>query len=132
MVDSFSVDAAAVIRRLFILPGEVSWFIQAKEKSAEAIVAASHEPVPKGTTQEVSLGVKGRTLSRSQYSMDPPRAEAMQEAEQGTNKEGNEMIEQVINRRNTHLAYGQVLRNQGSAGVDGMAVSELKPHLRKK
>jgi RNA-directed DNA polymerase len=41
------------------------------------------------------------------------------------------MIEQVINRRNMHLAYKQVLANKGSAGVDGMQVSELKPHIRK-
>src|SRR3954465_2087385 len=40
------------------------------------------------------------------------------------------MIEQVINRRNMHLAYKQVLANKGSAGVDGMQVSELKPHIR--
>ena len=30
-----------------------------------------------------------------------------------------------------HLAYKQVLANEGSAGVDGMHVSELKPHIRK-
>ena len=41
------------------------------------------------------------------------------------------MIEQVINRRNMHLAYKQVLANKGSAGVDGMQVSELKQHIRK-
>jgi RNA-directed DNA polymerase len=41
------------------------------------------------------------------------------------------MIEQVINRRNMHLAYKQVLANKGSAGVDGMGVRELKPHIRK-
>jgi RNA-directed DNA polymerase len=41
------------------------------------------------------------------------------------------MIQQVINRRNMHLAYQQVMRNKGSAGVDGMSVSELKPHLRR-
>jgi RNA-directed DNA polymerase len=41
------------------------------------------------------------------------------------------MIEQVINRRNMHLAYKQVLANKGSAGVDGMQVSELKPYIRK-
>src|SRR4051794_4885939 len=39
------------------------------------------------------------------------------------------MIEQVINRRNMHLAYQQVLANKGSAGVDGMGVSELKQYL---
>src|SRR3954453_14559483 len=36
------------------------------------------------------------------------------------------MIEQVINRRNMHLAYKQVLANKGSAGVDGIQVNELK------
>jgi hypothetical protein len=36
------------------------------------------------------------------------------------------MIKQVINRRNMHLAYKQVLANKGSAGVDGMQVGELK------
>jgi group II intron reverse transcriptase/maturase len=41
------------------------------------------------------------------------------------------MIEQVINRRNMHLAYKQVFANKGSAGIDGMQVSELKPHIRK-
>ena len=30
-----------------------------------------------------------------------------------------------------HLAYKQVLANKGSAGVDGMGVSELKPHIVK-
>ncbi len=45
----------------------------------------------------------------------------------GTGKQKvNEMIEQVINRRNMHLAYKHVLANKGSAGVDGMQVSELK------
>jgi group II intron reverse transcriptase/maturase len=39
------------------------------------------------------------------------------------------MIEQVINRRNMHLAYKQVLANKGSAGVDGMQVGELKHHI---
>jgi len=41
------------------------------------------------------------------------------------------MIEQVINRRNMHLAYRQVMRNKGSAGVDGMRVNELKQHIDK-
>ena len=30
-----------------------------------------------------------------------------------------------------HLAYRQVLANKGSAGIDGMQVTELKPHIRK-
>ena len=41
------------------------------------------------------------------------------------------MIKQVINRRNMHLAYQQVVRNKGSAGVDGMGVNKLKQHIQK-
>jgi len=41
------------------------------------------------------------------------------------------MIEQVINRRNLHLAYKQVLANKGSAGFDGLGVSELKQSIQK-
>lgn len=41
------------------------------------------------------------------------------------------MIERVLNRRNMMRAYGQVLSNKGSAGVDGMSVKELYVHLSK-
>src|SRR5947209_5361804 len=41
------------------------------------------------------------------------------------------MIEQVINRKNMHLAYRQVVWNKDSAGVDGMGVNELKQHIDK-
>ena len=41
------------------------------------------------------------------------------------------MISQVINRRNMHLAFKYVLRNKGSAGVDGMQVRELKGYIGK-
>ncbi len=41
------------------------------------------------------------------------------------------MIEKVISRKNMHRAYHQVMSNQGSAGVDGMPVSELLNHLNK-
>ena len=35
------------------------------------------------------------------------------------------MIEKVLNRKNLYKAYQQVVRNKGSAGVDGMKVAEL-------
>lgn len=40
------------------------------------------------------------------------------------------MIEKVINRKNMHLAYKQVVQNKGSAGVDGMGVNELYGYLK--
>jgi retron-type reverse transcriptase len=42
-----------------------------------------------------------------------------------------EMIEQVINRRNMHLAYKRVLANKGSAGIDSMQVKELRGFIQK-
>lgn len=39
------------------------------------------------------------------------------------------MIEKVINRKNLYKAYRQVVRNKGSAGVDGMKVTELLSYL---
>jgi group II intron reverse transcriptase/maturase len=40
------------------------------------------------------------------------------------------MIEQVINRRNLQRSYQHVLLNKGSAGVDGMTVTELYSFLK--
>ena len=40
------------------------------------------------------------------------------------------LIEEVLSKENLNKAYLQVFRNKGSAGVDGVSVSELKEHLR--
>ena len=40
------------------------------------------------------------------------------------------MIEKVVSRKNMRRAYQQVLRNEGSAGEDGMSVQELWKHLK--
>jgi RNA-directed DNA polymerase len=40
------------------------------------------------------------------------------------------MIENVINPRNMHLAYQHVLKNKGSAGVDGMQLTELTTYVK--
>ncbi len=39
------------------------------------------------------------------------------------------MIEQVIGRKNMRVAYRQVMRNKGSAGADGMHLSELANYV---
>ena len=39
------------------------------------------------------------------------------------------MIEQVLNRRNVMQAFGHVVRNKGSAGMDGMPVKDLYAYL---
>jgi group II intron reverse transcriptase/maturase len=39
------------------------------------------------------------------------------------------MIEKVLNRKNLYKAYRQVVKNKGSAGVDGMKITELLSYL---
>lgn len=39
-------------------------------------------------------------------------------------------MEQIVNRENMEYAYHRVVRNQGSAGIDGMQVEELKSYLQ--
>ena len=41
------------------------------------------------------------------------------------------LMEEVVEGKNMREAYRRVVRNRGAAGVDGMAVEELKPYLRK-
>src|SRR6266581_5870382 len=41
------------------------------------------------------------------------------------------LMEAVVERGNLKLAYQRVVENQGAAGVDQLAVSELKDHLKR-
>ena len=48
-----------------------------------------------------------------------------------TRPEDERLMEGVVESENMRGAYRNVVRNRGSAGVDGMEVDELKPYLRK-
>ena len=39
-------------------------------------------------------------------------------------------LEAILDRNNLNRAWKQVVKNKGSAGVDGMKVKDLLPHLR--
>ena len=41
-----------------------------------------------------------------------------------------QLMEQVVEQSNMERAYDRVMRNKGSAGIDKMAVEELKPYLQ--
>jgi RNA-directed DNA polymerase len=41
------------------------------------------------------------------------------------------LMEAVVARENMARAYARVMRNKGAAGIDGMEVGALKPHLQK-
>ena len=94
-----------------------------QKKSAEVIVVAGNEPLERTEASQSSegLNIKLFQMLHGVYSHVLSGTEKTKEVT---------MIEQVINRRNMHLAYQQVLRNKGSAGVDGMQVSELKHYIR--
>ncbi len=48
-----------------------------------------------------------------------------------TKAEAEELMEAVVSRGNLWLAYERVMRNKGSAGVDGIGVTEFKAHLQR-
>ncbi len=67
----------------------------------------------------------------------PAEAEARAEADvatrAGTKAEvaTTSLMEAVVERGNLRLAYQRVVENRGAAGVDQLAVSELKEHLKR-
>ena len=58
-----------------------------------------------------------------ELSMDPARTK-------GKAYEGERLLEEVLERGNLQAALKRVERNRGAAGVDGMAVGELRPYLK--
>jgi len=53
-------------------------------------------------------------------------------AMEGESRPEDEMLmEEVVESRNLIKAYRRVVRNKGAAGIDGMTVEELKPHLQR-
>jgi hypothetical protein len=40
------------------------------------------------------------------------------------------LMDRILNLSNLRSAYGKVLSNGGSAGIDGIGVKELKDHLK--
>ncbi len=47
-----------------------------------------------------------------------------------TVQNGNQFVDQVLNRNNLNRAYLKVKRNKGAGGIDGMTVQELGDYLR--
>jgi RNA-directed DNA polymerase len=58
-----------------------------------------------------------------------PGAEVGAAASGQTKSEDHLLMERVVERSNMRLAYERVVRNKGAAGVDGVAVSEMKDWL---
>ena len=46
------------------------------------------------------------------------------------NQDGVNLFEKILSRNNLNLAYMQVVRNKGAAGVDGMTYDQLLPYLK--
>lgn len=46
------------------------------------------------------------------------------------NQNGVNLFEKILSRNNLNLAYLQVVRNKGAAGIDGMTYDQLLPHLK--
>lgn len=74
---------------------------------------------------KAQAGKAGRNLAEPAVS-----AEADLAARGRTKVEAAGLMEAVVERGNLWLAYQRVLENKGAAGVDQLAVSELKGHLK--
>ena len=48
----------------------------------------------------------------------------------GREKTSMELLDLILSRENLNKAYLQVFRNKGAAGIDGVAVEELKDYLK--
>ena len=40
------------------------------------------------------------------------------------------MLEVIVSKDNMKAAYDRVVGNKGSAGIDGLSVTELKPYIK--
>lgn len=49
--------------------------------------------------------------------------------DKNTSPESMGLMERMVERGSMILAYKQVVRNKGSAGIDKMTVDQLKPYL---
>lgn len=67
----------------------------------------------------ITLAERGTTVPSGRYSRKA-RKQRMQQ----------KLLESIIKRDNLNLAYKQVVRNKGAAGVDGMECVEMLSHLR--
>jgi RNA-directed DNA polymerase len=77
-------------------------------------------------SDKAGMGRAGRNPAKPAAS-----AEADLAARARTNAEDAGLMEAVVERGNLWLAYQRVVENKGAAGVDKLAVSELKDHLKR-
>jgi RNA-directed DNA polymerase len=75
---------------------------------------------------KAQAGKAGRNPARPAQSAEADLAERAR-----TKAEGAGLMEAVVERGNLWLAYQRVVENKGAAGVDGLAVPELKDHLKR-
>lgn len=81
---------------------------EADRAGQASVVEAGRNPAAAATRAEVDLATRTRTKAEAQSSL----------------------MEAVVERGNLWLAYQRVVENKGAAGVDQLAVTELKEHLR--
>ncbi|MBO0477717.1 group II intron reverse transcriptase/maturase, partial [Vagococcus sp. DIV0080] len=76
-----------------------------------------------------------KTVKESYYQKDNVEHERYDRASSAfhgeqNNQDGVNLFREILSRDNLNLAYRQVVRNKGAAGVDGMSYDELLPYLK--
>lgn len=75
----------------------------------------------------------GRTDYRQKDSVEHERYDEVRSTSYGEqiDQDGvSNLFEKILSRNNLNLAYLQVVRNKGAAGVDGMTYDQLLPYLK--
>ena len=85
-------------------------------------------PVMPGLLHEDRLETESKQERVLAHGLQNPPKQA--DKRQKTEREMGELLDRILSSENLRTAYHRVVTNQGAAGIDGMEVETLKPHLR--
>jgi retron-type reverse transcriptase len=121
-----------------LLPGEIS----GSEENTAGEVSRSHSSLRERAIIELwrthrrNEGQNGHRNVIRQERTDRRKARVLRpgvtSVEKGCTKNNKmELLNNILRKENLKAAYENVVRNNGSAGVDGLSINDLKPYLQK-
>jgi hypothetical protein len=120
-----------------LLPGEIS----GSEENTTGEVSRSHSSFRERAVIELrkahsrNKGQNGHRNAIRQERADRRKARVLRptatSAEKGCTKNNKmELLNSILRKESLKAAYENVVRNKGSAGVDGVSINDLKPYLQ--
>ena len=109
------------------------------EKSAEAIVPEFIFREGLNNRKSQVKGGRRAGVVKAEYQKGCPQRDSVEREEytergvparEDEERDGADLLERILDRKNLNRAYKQVKRNHGAPGIDGMTVEEAPPWLR--